>query len=119
MDPGFNLRNKDDMVHCSTDVAFRITNKKKTSFGFILQLKGTTFGAGACQGTYAYSAEAVARSILLILKWIQVLGLLKVQIFLDALEVIQAINGAEDWSMKAVCQYVSCVSSHFDSIPFF
>lgn len=119
MDPGYSLRNKDDMVHVYTDVAFRITDKKKTSFGFILQLKGTSFGAGACQGTCAYSAEAVARSILLILKRIQFLGLLKVQIFLDALEVIQAINGAEDWSTKAICQYISCVSSHFDSILFF
>lgn len=28
MDPGFNLRNKDDMVHFYTDVAFRITDIK-------------------------------------------------------------------------------------------
>lgn len=48
------------------------------------------------------------------------LSLLNVQIFLDALEVIiQAINGLEDRSIKAICQYISCVSSHFDSILFF
>lgn len=47
-----------------------------------------------------------------------ILGLSEVRVFSDALEVVQAINGVEDWWINAICEDVDCVSDHIESVLF-
>lgn len=86
---------------------------------FIFMQNGSIIFAGfAKDKDFCSSKEVEAKAILCVLSIVRERGFHSIQVFFDALEVVNTISGSDDWPLRSIVSDIHELSKSFRRVDF-